>query len=141
MLTGKQLQAYLAYQIHGRKEKTPRKPPAKARQSTRRGPVRSDEYRAFVRSHCCVACGSSYQIEAAHTSIVDAPDQRGGMSQKSADYSCIPLCRDCHTQAACAYHRVGERVFAKRHRLNLRAIVARLREEWELHTLPKRKSA
>ncbi len=34
---------------------------------------------------------------------------------KASDYSCVPLCADCHTQAPDAYHRVGKRAFERKH--------------------------
>ena len=51
----------------------------------------------------CIGCGVEGRIEAAHTG------SDGGMSQKASDYSCVPLCADCHTQAPAAYHRIGKR--------------------------------
>jgi hypothetical protein len=53
------------------------------------------------------------------------------MSQKASDYSVIPLCADCHTQAPGAYHRVGKWAFERRHGVSLAAIVVRLNREWQ----------
>jgi hypothetical protein len=52
------------------------------------------------------------------------------MSQKASDYSCVPLCADCHTQAPGAYHRAGKATFERRHRLSFADIVTRLNREW-----------
>ena len=49
---------------------------------------------------------------------------------KASDYSCVPLCGDCHTQAPGAYHRIGKRAFEERRGLSFAAIVARLNREW-----------
>ena len=130
MLTGKQLQAYLAYQIHGRKEKTPRKPPAKARQSTRRGPARSEPYKRWIRTQPSIVSGL-YGCDAAHTGC------DGGMSMKASDLSVLPLTRVEHEE----YHKIGRDAFARKYRLDLPQLVAQFNAEWDLHTLPKRKSA
>jgi hypothetical protein len=105
MLTGKRLEAYLAHVILGRKlpqqERIgPRSGPP------RKGPVR-DEDEAWIRTLACCACGHPAPNEAAHTGI------DGGMSMKVSDYSCVPLCSDCHTCGALAYHRIGKRDFER----------------------------
>ena len=53
-----------------------------------------------------------------------------GKSTKSSDYSCVPLCTECHTQAPEAYHRVGRRQFEGMHGLSFACLVARLNREW-----------
>src|ERR1043166_2168890 len=67
------------------------------------GPPRDKKYLAWIRTWPCLVCRSSFEIEAAHTG------DDGGMSLKSSDYSAIPLCSDCHTQAARSYHRGTKR--------------------------------
>ena len=52
------------------------------------------------------------------------------MSMKSSDYSCIPLCSDCHTRGPHAYHRIGREQFAQRHGMNLPEIAAQLTQLW-----------
>jgi hypothetical protein len=79
---------------------------------------------AWIRELTCIACGIEGHSEAAHTGT------DGGMSIKASDYSCVPLCSDCHTQAPGAYHRVGKRAFEQRHGLSFGRIVARLNIEW-----------
>ena len=71
-----------------------------------------------------VSCGIEGRSEAAHTGT------DGGMSQKASDYSCVPLCGDCHTQAPDSYHRIGMRAFEQRHGLSLAAVVDRLQRDW-----------
>jgi len=79
---------------------------------------------AWIRELTCIACGAVGRSEAAHTG------SDGGMSIKASDYSCVPLCSDCHTQAPSAYHHVGKRAFEQRHSLSFARIVARLNIEW-----------
>ena len=99
MLNEQQLRSYLAWAVHGRK------PQRRANSPTRRGPPRDEGYKAWIREMPCIACGVEGRSEAAHTG------SDGGMSMKASDYSCVPLCSDCHTQAPGAYHRVGKRAF------------------------------
>jgi hypothetical protein len=79
---------------------------------------------AWIRELTCIACGMEGHSEAAHTG------SDGGMSMKASDYSCVPLCSDCHTQAPGAYHRVGRRAFENRHGLSFASIVADMNREW-----------
>src|SRR3954452_1239793 len=118
MLNEKQLRSYLAWAIHGRK------PQRRADSSTMNGPPRDAAYLAWIREMPCMACGIGNRSEAAHTGT------DGGMSQKASDYSCVPLCGNCHTRAAGAYHRVGKRAFEERHGLSFVRTVERLNEEW-----------
>jgi hypothetical protein len=67
-------------------------------------------------------------VESAGYHSSDAGD--GGMSQKASDFYCVPLCSDCHTMSATAYHRIGQAAFEKLHKLNFRALVKRLNREW-----------
>lgn len=84
----------LFFAVHGRK------PARRARRARRQsGPARSWKYRAWIRTLGCCCCGKTEDIEAAHTG------SDGGAAQKSSDYSCIPLCSNCHTQAAWSHHR------------------------------------
>lgn len=85
----------LYYQIHGRKPARSVRRPARHQG----GPARSWKYKAWIRTLACAACGTTKEIEAAHTG------SDGGARQKASDYSCIPLCSDCHQFAAGAYHR------------------------------------
>ena len=119
MLNDQQLRSYLAWAVHGRK------PPCRAATPTRQGPPRDEDYKAWVRTLPCPACGVERRSEAAHTG------SDGGMSLKASDHSCVPLCSDCHTQAPGAYHRVGRRAFERRHGISLAAIVAQLNRDWQ----------
>jgi hypothetical protein len=77
-----------------------------------RSPARNHKYRAWIRTLPCACCGLEPAGEAAHTG------SDGGMRQKASDYSCIPLCSDCHRFAAHAYHRIGRAAFETRFNLN-----------------------
>ena len=113
------LRRWLAREILGCE--IPRKPPNRATKST--GPARDARYRAWIRSLPCCLCGLEPAGEAAHTG------QDGGMGQKASDYSCIPLCRNCHTQNADSYHRLGRAEFERRHRVDLADIIIRLNRD------------
>ena len=52
---------------------------------------------------------------------------------KASDYSCVPLCANCHTQAERAYHRIGKAVFEESNDICFAALVARLQNEWGSH--------
>jgi hypothetical protein len=91
----------------------------------RKGPARDEDYKTWIRTLACCACGHPAPSEAAHTGI------DGGMSMKASDYSCVPLCSDCHTRGPLAYHRIGKRSFERVHGVQFSAIAARLRREWK----------
>ena len=118
MFNEQQLRSYLAWAIHGRKLQH------WAASPTRRGSPRDDAYLEWIRELSCVGCGIEGRSEAAHTGT-DA-----GMRMKASDYSCVPLCSGCHTQAPGAYHRVGKRAFEQRRALSFARIVERLNREW-----------
>jgi hypothetical protein len=119
MRTGFALRRWLAYEVL---EKTIQKPPQRAGES--RGPARDWKYRAWVRSLPCAACGIEPAGEAAHTG------NDGGMRQKASDFSCIPLCRDCHTIGPHAYHSIGRKEFELQHKLDIGRLVQRLNACW-----------
>jgi hypothetical protein len=120
MRTGFALRCWLAHEVLG---KTIRKPPQQATAS--RGPARDREYRAWVRYLPCAACGIEPAGEAAHTG------SDGGMKQKASDFSCIPLCRNCHTMGPGAYHRIGRKEFELRHKVNITILVDTLTACWK----------
>ena len=49
------------------------------------------------------------------------------MSMKASDYSCVPLCSECHTRGPLAYHVIGKRAFERLHALRCAGIAAALR--------------
>jgi hypothetical protein len=101
-----------------------RKPPGKAVSSLGRAPARNLRYRTWIRSLPCAGCGQTPAGQAAHT----GSDR--GMGQKPSDYSCIPLCSDCHIGGPDAYHRWGKMEFEKRFNLNCARLVRRLNRIW-----------
>jgi hypothetical protein len=119
MRTNFALRCWLAREVLG---KTIRKPPQRA--TTSRGPKREEKYRTWIRSLPCATCGIEPAGEAAHTG------SDGGMQQKASDFSCIPLCRDCHTVGPFAYHRIGKKAFVRRHELDIASLVKRLNACW-----------
>ena len=71
-------------------------PVRKMRLQPRRGPDRSPEYLAWIRTLECVVCarvsGGATVVEAAHTNVLGAR----GMGQKASDFSAVPLCTGHH---------------------------------------------
>lgn len=63
----------------------------------RKGPWRSKEYLAFVRSKRCAWCNAPAPSEASHHG-------KHGIGTKAEDHRCIPLCAMCHRGE---YHRTG----------------------------------
>src|ERR1700689_4938475 len=86
----------------------------------RRGPPRDPAYRAWIRTLPCTICGAAWRVEAAHTGY------DGGMAMKPSDYSCIPLCKNCHTAGRGAYHRIGRPTFERIFGVDLQAVVKTL---------------
>jgi hypothetical protein len=119
MIIGFALRRWLAHEVLG---KAICKPPQQA--TTSRGPARNWKYRAWIRSLPCAACGIEPAGEAAHTG------KDGGMRQKASDFSCIPLCRDCHTIGPHAYHSIGRKEFELHHNLDIGQLVQRLNACW-----------
>jgi hypothetical protein len=67
-----------------------RRTPVKRSRGKRRGPFRSVAYRRWVASHPCQVCGNP-ETQACHTVT-------GGMSMKSSDATCVPLCPRHHRE-------------------------------------------
>jgi hypothetical protein len=86
MLTDQRLRSYLAWAVHGRN------PAHRPASKPRNGPPRDEAYKAWIRTLTCLGCGCGSRNEAAHVG------HDGGMSMKASDYSCVPLCSNCHTQ-------------------------------------------
>ena len=82
-------------------------------------PCRNAGYLRWIRTLPCSVCRTTRAVEAAHT----GPH---GLSQKSSDLCAIPLCVRHHRTGYDSYHKLGPRRFAEVHRLNIRAVVARL---------------
>lgn len=76
-----------------------RKAKAKARVMPDRGPWRSEEYLAFVRSHPCCVCGKPGPSEAHHFGGKGSH----GTGQKCSDAFVSPVDRMCHND----WHTLG----------------------------------
>jgi hypothetical protein len=87
-------------------------------------PLRDKAYLSWIREMPLNDCAVEGRSEAGHTGT------DGGMRQKASDYSCVPLCANCHTQAPGAYHRIGKRAFQERRGLSFARMVERLNAEW-----------
>ncbi len=86
-------------------------------------PLRIPEYREWVRTFPCAACGRCYGIEAAHTGP-------RALSRKSSDRQCIPLCDVCHRTGRSSIHKLGPVQFQIIWDISLEAIVADLNQQW-----------
>lgn len=111
-----------------------RRKPIARRSKPRRGPLRSESYRAFIRhTGVCPACQvasmtlggpeiplkliAGFQggfCDAAHT-------ENGGMRMKGPDSSCVPLCRVHHRE-----YDSGRTSFERKYALDMK----RLASEW-----------
>lgn len=116
-----QLRRWLSKEILGKD--IPRKPATRASALGGKKTARNWKYKLWIRSLPCAVCGCT-PTEAAHTG------SDGGMSMKASDYSCIPLCADCHTQGPRSYHRIGRPAFELEHDIQVAELVARLNRLW-----------
>ena len=82
-------------------------------------PVRNPLYLQWIRTLSCSVCRTTHAVEAAHTGP-------RGLSQKSSDWSVIPLCARHHRTGDDSYHKLGPRKFSEVHHLDIPTIVARL---------------
>jgi hypothetical protein len=102
----------------------------KKRSQPRRGPDRSPEYLAWIRTLGCVICaresGGATVVEAAHTNVLGAR----GLGQKTSDFSTVPLCSGHHREYPDSYHFLGEREFSRKHGIELKEVVLRLQRIW-----------
>jgi len=107
-------------------------PVRRKRSRPRRGPERSPEYLAWIRTLGCVVCsrasGESRVIEAAHTNVLGAR----GMGQKSSDFSAIPLCAVHHRENPDSYHHLGEKMFLHEQAIDMRELVRALRDRFKM---------
>ena len=108
-----------------------RVPVRRTRSRPRRGPGRSPDYLAWIRTLGCVVCsrvsGGATVIEAAHTNVLGAR----GMGQKASDFSAVPLCSGHHREYPDSYHRLGEPCFVQQHRIDLHRVVTDLKQVFD----------
>ncbi len=100
--------------------------PRQRRGRPRRGPERCPAYLAWIRTLTCAVCGkpstSCQPTEAAHTSALGPRD----LSQKSSDFSAIPLCSWHHRRSPDSYHSLGERRFGQKFGIRIEELVPAL---------------
>jgi hypothetical protein len=97
-------------------------------------PPRDKKYRAWIRTLPCAICYPAGLRQRSHTEAAHTHDGSQGMSQKSSDYSVIPLCGLGHHQFGPeSYHVLGEKEFERRHGINCRALAAELRTFYREH--------
>ncbi len=123
MLSRKKLESWLAREVLGKKppQLAYKAIPKKRKGPPRKGPARSEDYKAWIKQQPSVLSGQ-YGCDPAHTG------KDGGMSMKASDYSCIPLTRAEHEQ----YHQLGRERFARRHGLRLGRLVRELNRAYRL---------
>ena len=85
-------------------------------------PARNEAYKRWIKRFPCLACGSTYMVDPAHT----GPH---GFGSRSSDYSCIPLCRKCHPEFDAA-----PRQFASEREWSIAEIVTLWNHLWFLKT-------
>lgn len=81
-------------------------------------PVRSEDYRRWIRSWPCLACATRRQVEAAHTGA-------HGLGQKASDLQTVPLCKEHHAEL----HQ-GVRDFEERYQIDFADVVAMFNAIW-----------
>lgn len=109
--------------------------PIPRRRAIRKGDEgkRDPRYRAWIGLLPCATCGrlatADWPNEAAHTNVFGS----SGMSQKTNDRSCLPLCHKCHRINRDGYHPMGnEEAWAEKHGLDLKTLVEQLNRCYEL---------
>lgn len=90
-------------------------------------PARSEEYKAWIRGKPCLICGGG-PCDAHHA----LPSTT---AQKASDLTCIPLCRTIPPRLGHHDMALNRVAFARRFRLDVKAIIARLNREY-LETEP-----
>lgn len=89
--------------------------------------IRSRAYRQFIKSFACTVCRKRWGIDPAHTGS-------HGVSQKSSDASCIPLCRQHHREMD-----RGPREFARKYKLDIPQLIERFNRLWQARKPESRK--
>ena len=81
-------------------------------------PIRSEDYKRWIRSWPCLVCATRRNIEASHTGA-------HGIGQKSSDFNAVPLCKEHHAEL----HQ-GVQEFQERHQLELADVVSMFNALW-----------
>jgi len=85
-------------------------------------PVRDPEYKRWIKSLPCLACGRNWLVDPCHV----GPH---GTGQKAGDNTCLPLCRDCHPE-----FDKGQRAFADERDWDLVQLIVFHNHLWWLKT-------
>ena len=74
------------------------------------------EYLSYIRKHPCLVCGES-NVDCDHLQIrgMGGRGRKGTHSGTIIDFSCVPLCREHHTQR----HSIGIKAFGIYHKIDL----------------------
>lgn len=80
---------------------------------------------------CSRVGGGLTVVEAAHTNVLGPR----GISQKTSDFSAIPLCAAHHREDSDSYHRLGEERFAQTQHLDLPELVHGLNRHYRHQVL------
>ena len=88
---------------------------------------RSAGYLDFIRRQpCCVpGCNTRLPVEAHH------PIAGRGGKVRASDLDCVPLCQAHHRGADSPHGMGNERKWCERHGIDLAAVQAALRRQWE----------
>jgi hypothetical protein len=73
-------------------------------------------YIEYIRSHCCIVCGEP-TVDADHlqTRGMGGRKKKGTVTNMDIDFSCIPLCREHHTER----HSVGNTGIVSKYNINV----------------------
>ena len=83
-------------------------------------PSRDKKYRAWVRTHPCLACSVSDET------IADHHIHKLGTGIKCSDYETVPVCYDHHQEV-----EKSREDFERRYGLDLKEEAERRKEEWD----------
>ena len=74
--------------------------------------VDSKDYIKYIKTHFCLICASS-PVDPDHLETIGMGGNRKSKTIK--DFSCVPLCRQHHTER----HRIGTKQFEAKYNINL----------------------
>lgn len=81
-------------------------------------PARNPLYKRWIKRFACIACGSTRNVDPAHTGA-------HGLGTKSSDFSCLPLCRKCHDA-----FDANPQAFAEQHQLDIPNLIEQFNALW-----------
>ncbi len=98
-------------------------PPPHHRKKRRGWPVDDWRYRRFIRNKACIACGTIWCVEFAHTGA-------HGLSTKAPDCDGLPICAEDHRTGQNALHKIGPAQFQQLHGLKFGSLIREFHLEW-----------